>query len=580
VKRVELECHRTANRDVPENTLESLEQAALLGCDVVELDLRRTLDGQIVLNHDGVLEHLTDGFGEAEETYYGDLELRDVGSWMGARFGGMRVPLFVDALRMARQMQIRLILDMKTQGMGSDVLALLRQERMLDRVRFNGEWADVKQLYPQANPDEHVQWVEPGITANQVEGYHRAGQSVMANFSTNVHDVDFAGMQAAVAAGVDGLTVDYPRLGADAVGRPVEQKIQTLIEAGDAGESQARCAAILELARYRGFPLQDDFVRWMADSDDHVSRAAALALVTARPRMPLDVLARGLRAQNADARANAAWALGQMHAPASLLLGSLHDTEPAVLREVLLALSRATGEVPGHQVMPLLRHDDYRVRGAAALALAKHDPQLALRLLPERLQAEVDGERDMYQEYVRRGRGKITPEESAGFMSHFAAQIKIVEALGLIPGDEALRELERVAFQPAEEFDETNAITAAFNLWDRIGAHPEGAMEALGSSDRTVADRAEWVLVKGGAAVLPAVRAALDSKEEGVRIRAIHIVAWQGDAGALNTLRQMETSQGSDVSLAKWATARIEQVHPRPKREQNLAEGSVVNAGR
>jgi hypothetical protein len=95
-----------------------------------------------------------------------------------------------------------------------------------------------------------------------------------------------------------------------------------------------------------------------------------------------------------------------------------------------------------------------------------------------------------------------------------------------------------------------------------------------------VADRAEWVLVKGGAAVLPAVRAALDSKEEGVRIRAIHIVAWQGDAGALNTLRQMETSQGSDVSLAKWAIARIEQVHPTPKREQNLAEGSVVNAGR
>ena len=40
----QLLCHRTANRDVPENTLESLEQAALLGCNVVEIDLRRTLD--------------------------------------------------------------------------------------------------------------------------------------------------------------------------------------------------------------------------------------------------------------------------------------------------------------------------------------------------------------------------------------------------------------------------------------------------------------------------------------------------------------------------------------------------------
>src|SRR6202008_3784 len=65
-KRVKLFCHRTANEDVPENTLESLKQAALLGCDVVEIDLRRTLDGKIVLNHDGVLERLTDGIGETE----------------------------------------------------------------------------------------------------------------------------------------------------------------------------------------------------------------------------------------------------------------------------------------------------------------------------------------------------------------------------------------------------------------------------------------------------------------------------------------------------------------------------------
>ena len=49
LRRVELLCHRTADEDVPENTLESLEQVALLGCNVVEIDLPRTLDGRIVL---------------------------------------------------------------------------------------------------------------------------------------------------------------------------------------------------------------------------------------------------------------------------------------------------------------------------------------------------------------------------------------------------------------------------------------------------------------------------------------------------------------------------------------------------
>src|SRR5205814_5774500 len=52
-RHVDLYCHRTANQDVPENTLASLDQAALLGCDAVEVDVRRTLDGSLVLNHDG-----------------------------------------------------------------------------------------------------------------------------------------------------------------------------------------------------------------------------------------------------------------------------------------------------------------------------------------------------------------------------------------------------------------------------------------------------------------------------------------------------------------------------------------------
>src|ERR1700722_7871447 len=109
--RVELLCHRTANEDVPENTLESIEQAALLGCNVVEIDLRRTLDGKIVLNHDGVLERVTDGMGDTEKTYYDELALRDGGSWMGERFAGIRIARFEDALRLARQQNIRLVLD-------------------------------------------------------------------------------------------------------------------------------------------------------------------------------------------------------------------------------------------------------------------------------------------------------------------------------------------------------------------------------------------------------------------------------------------------------------------------------------
>ena len=81
----QLICHRTANADMPENTLESLALAARMGCNVVEIDLTRTLDGKIVLHHDGLLERLSNGMGVVEQTYSQELALLDAGSWMGSR---------------------------------------------------------------------------------------------------------------------------------------------------------------------------------------------------------------------------------------------------------------------------------------------------------------------------------------------------------------------------------------------------------------------------------------------------------------------------------------------------------------
>ncbi len=398
---VQLLCHRTANEDVPENTLESLDQAALLGCNVVEIDLRRTLDGRIVLNHDGILERLSDGVGEVEETYYSDLELRDMGSWMGERFTGMRIVLFEDALRLARERDIRLVLDIKDKDIGADVLQILEREGMLQRVQFNGEWADVKKLDPKATGvGDGTVWVQPGVTAEQVKQYHRQGKAVVVNFSANGHEMDLAGMKAAVAAGADGINVDYPRLGADAVGRPVERRLRELILKADSGQSGARTAAILELSLYRGFPLQAYFAHWLLDSDDHVSRASALALVTARPETSPEVFANALRSEHADVRENAAWALGMLNTPASVLLPLLGDKDPGVLQAVLLALGRAPGDVSAEALLPLLSNDDPRVRGAAAIALARHQPELAVRVVPAQLRKEIAAEKVLYEHHV------------------------------------------------------------------------------------------------------------------------------------------------------------------------------------
>jgi glycerophosphoryl diester phosphodiesterase len=561
---VQLLCHRTANEDVPENTLESLDQAALLGCNVVEIDLRRTLDGKIVLNHDGILERLTDGTGEAEKTYYGDLELRDAGSWMAERFTGMHMTLFEDALRLARERDIRLILDIKEKGTGFDVLQIVQREGMLQRVQFGGKSDDVKKLYPRiADAGSETVWVQPGVTAEQVREYHAQGKAVVANFSANDHEMDLAEMKSAVAAGVDGINVDYPRLGADAVGRPVERRLHELILKADSGESDNRVTSILELSRYRGFPLQQYFVRWLLDPDDRVSRAAALALVTARPSTPISAFVGALQSQNADARVNAAWALGMLNAPADTLLPLLQDKNPEVLQAALLALARAPGSVSADALLPLLSHSSPEVRGAAARALASHQPEVAAKAVPAQLLREKAAEHLLYVEHNRSADPKsFSPAEIAVVMKSFKCQMEMMRAIYMLKSSDATEALAALAFQPDKEFSQYDGIIAGFQLWDRISTDTAPAINALGSADNQVADRAEWMLVKAGPSVLPEVRHALNSQNATVRERAIHILAWQGDEESLDKLRALNTANGPESALAAWAIQKIEELNP------------------
>jgi HEAT repeat protein len=561
---VALLCHRTANEDVPENTLESLEQAALLGCNVIEIDLRRTLDGKIVLNHDGMLDRLTDGSGEVETSYYADLELRDAGSWMGDRFSGMRMVLFEDALRLARDQDVRLILDMKDKGMGADVLQILEREGMLHRVQFNGEWADVKKLYAGATDvGDGTVWVEPGVTPDQVREYHRQGTAVVANFSANAHEMDLMGMKAAVGAGVDGINVDYPRLGADAVGRPVERKLDRLILKANSGESDARAAAILELSRFTGFPLEGVFLRSLLDADDHVSHAAALALVTERPKPTLSAFAEALQSGNADARANAAWALGMLGAPAGSLLPLLQDKDPQVLQSALLALGRVPEDVGSKTLLPFLSDNNSAVRGAAAVALARHAPEVALRAVPAQLEQEISSEQAIFKSHERRGESTFTQPEINQILAYYRSEMEMLRAISMLRGNDVTEQLLAQALHPDPQFLQPGDTVAGFQLWDRIGLDPAPALQALGSTDGQVADRAEWMLVKAGAAVLPQVRKALESQSSSIRERAIRIVAWQGDENSLDQLHTIQANHGPDADLASWAITKIDSLHPK-----------------
>jgi glycerophosphoryl diester phosphodiesterase len=563
--KVQMFCHRTANTDMPENTLESLALAARMGCNVVELDIRRTLDGQLVLNHDGILDRLTSGTGTVEQTSSDELGLLDAGAWMGQRFTNMRIPSFDDVLEVARKQGIELSLDMKTKGEGPLIFAALQRHGMLERVIFGGEWADIPPLYPAAN-SEPLKSLPPGSTAEQISAWQQKGYFVVINFSANPHDMDLLSMRAAVAAGADAISVDYPRLGADAIGRPVEAKLAVLVRTASSGPTPTRTSAIRELSRYQGFPTQQLFVHWLRDPDDQVSRAAVVALVLARPQTPVPVFIDALSAPEKTARRNAAWAVGILGAPAAAaLLPLLDDKDPDVLKETLLALSRCPGDVPAERLLPFFENDKPLLRGLAALALARHQPTVAASAVPALLARAEHESILMHDEHAARKNSDVyTPQDIETFGGNFVEMMKLDQALEMLPPADALPGLAPQALQPVHDALSMNALVAGYQLWDRIAADPALAVQALGSTDGQVADRAEWILVKANPSVLPILRQSVRSATPAVRERLIRVLAWRGDSESIPMLRELQHSNPENSSLIDWSIQKIQSLNLNP----------------
>lgn len=565
---VQVMCHRTANREMPENSLESLELAARLGCNVVEVDVRRTLDGVLVLNHDGYLDRFTGTTGDIETTDLRELERMDFGAWRGERFKGIRLARLGEALRVARERNISLYLDIKTKGLGAQILEAVAREGMSEHVVFGGEWDDIRAVHPRSNEDD-LTYLQPEITAAQVEELHRKGKPAVANFLSNGHETDLPSMRRAVEAGVDAIWVEYPRLGAEAAGRPVEATLARLAAEAGSGAVSKRVDAIREYSAFTGYPVQPHLLHWLEDPNDAVSHAAALGLVSERPAASVAALAPALQSKSSTARRNAAWAIGELASDmrdssccARLLAPLLNDSEEGVIRAALIALAKCAqpnpGVVPSRRVIDLLRNASPVTSGLAAVVLADYDLEAGAREIPLRLRKE-EAEAQAYDiAWAARGRTPLTQAEIDPIIEHYRAEMKYIQALAALPSERALGLLAAQAFRSARDYSSVTGLVAGFRLWDRLGSNPASAIEALASSDSDVADRAEWCLTAAGPRVLPPVRDALNDSTGEVRNRLIRILARQADVEAVPLLRRLRSTDPSESDLVHWALQRIE----------------------
>jgi len=84
--------HRGASAYAPENTLAAFELAIQQGADALEMDLKLTADGEVVVIHDQTLDRTTGKRGKVGQTPLAELRKLDAGSHFDVAFKGEPVP--------------------------------------------------------------------------------------------------------------------------------------------------------------------------------------------------------------------------------------------------------------------------------------------------------------------------------------------------------------------------------------------------------------------------------------------------------------------------------------------------------
>jgi len=104
--------HRGNHTQAPENTLKSISDAIDVGADYVEIDLRSTRDGQLILMHDETVDRMTNLKGKVKDIAWSSLRKAQVSDKNNTDFGTYAIPTFSEALSLCKG-KIHIYLDFK-----------------------------------------------------------------------------------------------------------------------------------------------------------------------------------------------------------------------------------------------------------------------------------------------------------------------------------------------------------------------------------------------------------------------------------------------------------------------------------
>ncbi|RAJ99747.1 glycerophosphoryl diester phosphodiesterase [Larkinella arboricola] len=228
-----LSAHRGSSLVAPENTLATFRAVLTMPIRYIEIDVRTTKDGQLVILHDGKLDRTTNGSGPVENQTLAEVKQLSAGKGFGEKFKDERIPTLKEVGQLLRNWnqtsarKVSLYVDCKAVQPQPLVDELAELGLLADAVFYgsDGFLLSLKQVFPRAkvmpslrSADElpaKIQQLQPyafdvrwtSLTAELVGQIHAHGIRVFSDalgfFETPEH------YRKAAQMGVDVIQTDY-----------------------------------------------------------------------------------------------------------------------------------------------------------------------------------------------------------------------------------------------------------------------------------------------------------------------------------------------------------------------------------
>ncbi len=229
--------HRGASAHAPENTLASFQLAVDQKADAIELDVRLSKDGQIVVFHDREVDRTTDCQGNLKNFSLNELKTMDAGSYFDQKFNEERIPTLLEILSIFEESAL-LNIEIKTQffhqtGLAVKVARMIHNRNIIDRTLISSfnplDLISVRRFSPDIDtgilvpPGKNGYWAEliggklvkydsihfyfRDITQELIKKYHKKNKFVFA-FTVN-NNKEILNL---IDMGIDGIFTDNPLL--------------------------------------------------------------------------------------------------------------------------------------------------------------------------------------------------------------------------------------------------------------------------------------------------------------------------------------------------------------------------------